>query len=863
MKDQESRFAEHVRKHLHDPGWALPYLKAGLPADLNLNGFLSPEVFREHFYVERPNNEDLEKIINLLFEDENHNLLCIESDRGSGKSTFVQMLHLQYNPNNLYPSVHPFPCVDFSKRNPSRITIKGNRVEVTETNQYGENEIYRLFRKQYRQACKHNEWISCFYDLLKDITKQFADYPQSEGYIDILKQVYNCANEDDFDQFYKGHSQRIAFLKDADIKVLLLLFLLTIISEPTETCKRWIIVFDSIEMYVVKDAMTIAKAIDEVTKFISAAFESIGKRKDYYTRLTAIFPIRTATSLSFSQYANQSNGQNPDLWGPGNRYIVPLPRFDFASIALLKKIRYLNEIGAEGSELYDRCILLASLVMPKNFIKDWLQCKKTSDSLEFRLFTKTRLMPLFNYDFRTIMDRLYDILPKNNHNTEYKALEAIQDLTFHPGINTEYAANGENMIVARLIFDTLHDQRENLFAEIGYQDFTSNHGPGIARTIMNFLYYSELKYRYTNAALEDREGELHCVCLRDLVDKLKPFAEQQTHRLANILYKASVLTEDDSDDALVKNIWTYLIVFKKLNKKLSKDGFENLIRRYYHDVDSLNEDEKKLLECEVQLSDAGSCFVIWVSKQYEFLLSRSSKVVSTNPLFTYTFDCHLPLEHYLKTPFEMARSIILEKGINKLIDGCLEGCVYCKGKTDNDRIDCVFCFHHGHKNILDCSLFQRYQECLLTIVDNIDYLDRFRIFAFQSGIIKKTDAQMVKENNAWLLQQIAEFGHLFSLLKQKVEGQFQNKEHASNFFDKMIQMARECKSLKIDEVDNHKNTTLYYNKRLRSPRASLWYCGDNSFWDDALEYLKDNPDNRLYDVLSFPQNHFAASNPTL
>lgn len=862
MKNQEAKFENYVMKHLSDPGWALSYLKAGLPADLNLNGFLTPEIFQKYFYVDRPNDSTFRNLINNLFDDENHNLLCIESDRGSGKSTFVHMLHLQYDPNHNHK--HPFPCIDFSKRELPHISMDSNEVKVLEPYRYCENEIYRVFRKRYRQACKNTAWIAKFYDLLNCITDEFAGYRQSEGYMDTLREARNCANEKEFDQFYKGHSKRIASLRDVDLKVQLLLYLLTFISEPTEPNIRWIIVFDSLEVYVEIDAIRIATVIGAVSDFISAAFESIGIRKDFYTRFTAIFPIRTATSLSFSQYVNRPNQQGKDLWGPGNRYILKLPKFDFASLALLKKIKYLSQIGAKDSDLYNRCVLMASLVMPKRWLDEWIEDGSVTDSPVFRMFTKTRLMPLFNYDFRTIMDRLYDILPKTEDDYIFNSLKMIREKSKSPQVSFDCAANGENMITARLIFDTLHNQRVNLFAEIGYMDIGDNLELGIAKTAFNFLYYSELKFYLENTEQEDWGGEFYGVYFRALLDKLKPFAQHQMTNLARVLYKASILTGDNMEDSLVKDIWAYLIVFKKLSIKLSLNDFRKLIEHYYNNPDMLTEDEEKLLCCEVQLSDAGKSFVVWASKQYEFLLSRSSRRIATYPLFTYSYDRSKDLQKRLERTFENTRQYILEEGINKLINGCLSECAFCEGKSTETRIDCIFC-NKLNNSILDCSLFQRYQECLMIIVDIIDYIDRFRVYAFQSGKLMNIEEKQLKKDNEWLVQQISAFNELFEKLKQKVENQFKNTEQVSIFFSRMSNMADNCRKLRVEDDDRitKEERVLQYHERLRIPRVSLWYCDDNKLWGSAIDNIIKEPEIRLFDMIKNSKNVFGKTTESL
>ena len=326
----ETKFINRIKNKFDKPNWALDYLKAGLPADLNLDGALTVDIFKKEFLVERPKNQELDQRINALFQDPKHNMLCIESGRGTGKSTFVQTLHM-YDPFHTYE----YPCIDFSK--------KKDDIHAT-MYQYCEDELFRLFRKRYRKICKGSrEWFSEYKKNLSLIIQNFPDYSQcSEYYIDALNEAYQCDNISDLDKLFAGHRKRIELIKDLDLKILLLLYLLTCMTEPDSDNKRWILIFDSIEVYVESDARNWIKTIDRVSDFLRAAFDSINKEDEFFSRFTALFPIRTATSMSFASYANLALYQaHGNMWGNGNEYIFPLERFDFASTALLKKLKYL------------------------------------------------------------------------------------------------------------------------------------------------------------------------------------------------------------------------------------------------------------------------------------------------------------------------------------------------------------------------------------------------------------------------------------------------------------------------------------------------------------------------------------------
>lgn len=772
MKSALEKFEERVKRKFYSPNWAIRYLKAGLPSDLNLDGSLTVEVFKELFLVERPKDFTLDQRIKAIFNDPQHNMLCIESGRGSGKSTFVQTLHM-YDPDHEYE----YPCIDFSKRK----TDPNNTIYT-----YCEHELFRLFRKNYRKMCRNLEWFSNYKKNLHLLIDKFPDYSQcAPCYIDTLREAEACDDIEDVDSLFAGHRERIEQFKDYDLKILLLLYLLSCINEPSVDNKRWLFIFDSIEVYFESNATNWIQTIDYVSDFLRAAFDSIDKEDDFFTRITALFPIRTATSIQFASYSNPTFHQDRNLWGDGNEYIFSLERFDFASLALLKKLKYLKDIGGYETPLFQRCFTIGSLLIPRQYIEAQLEQFDASPNQEFRLFTKTRLMPLFNYDFRKVIDRLYGIMPSGTTpSNTFLALNSIQDNAKKVGITQEYVANGENMITARLIFNSLHNYSPNLFAEIGYQDFEKDHEPSIARTVFSFLYYSELKYYFNSATQDNWGGDYPGVPFRTLLNKLRPFSSRKLSDISSVLYKASIVMGNDQEHAHVNNIWGNLVVIKDLHRSLSFSQFQKIINDYYFPDRTIekNEEESNLLECPVQLSDAGRCFTVWASKQYEFLLARSSSLCYSEPLFVYSVDDYSIMKSRLEKSFEIVHNIIKNVSIDKLVAGCLDVCSYChKSSSKPETIKCVFFSSRKKESLFDCSLFQRYQECLMLIVDSIDYLDRFRIYIWQVACIEKSEKNAAELNN-WFLDEISKFGSLFRILKEKVYNEFIDKRDVDLFF---------------------------------------------------------------------------------
>ena len=840
MTSDFEKFENLVRQELESPDWAIDYLKSGLPADLNLDDALSVEVFKKYFYVERPQDEDLDRRIKDLFTDPKHNMLCIESGRGSGKSTFIQTLHL-YDEEHTYERL----CIDFSQKDDYALNPEYS---------YCENKLFQYFKKRYRQACKNSKWIAEYDELYDGLLKKFPSKRQSIDYMPTLAEVRQYTNIDDYENAFPGHRARIEKVKDCDLRVILLLYILLCISEPSAQNKRWFLIFDSIEVYVESSAKKWVKAIATIADFIRAALNSIRKDEEFFTRFTAIFPIRTATSISFSSYSNPALFQGRPLWGTGNEYIFPLERFDFASQALIKKLQYLKTIGGDKTPLFMRCMTIGSLLLPRHYIEAALEQPDLAPNPAFKIFTKTRLMPLFNYDFRKVMDRLYYISAAEDKMCNiFRALDSIHANAKGTGITQEFAANGENMITTRLIINALQEFSPNLFSEIGYLNFDSNHEPSIARAMFNFLYYSELKYYLENAPQDEWGGEYPGVPFKDLLNKLRPFSNKQISSIAKILYKSSVVIGDEREYSYVNIGWSNLIVIKGLKTHISFSNFQTIVRDYYSQKNKAAEDDEdsELLKCSVLLSDAGRCFTVWLSKQYEFLLARSSSFYYTDPLFVYSTK-NAEIKECLEKPFEKARDIILHVSIEKLVAGCLQGCIYCHNdSTQTERINCVFFDRKTRKSFLDCSLFQRYQECLMIIVDSIDYIDRFRIYVWQVACNNGNENEL-RPVNEWLLDEMLKFHDLFKDLKNKVEIEFGNQRKSNDFFARMNSISQECKGkLSIKDIDRatKPKKMLQYHERLRLPRTTLWYTENDALIAEAIKQLKIEPNCQLYTKL--------------
>lgn len=88
--DQERILKNYIEKNAEQRSFVDEYIKVGLAGDNNFNDKISPELFLKHFFVERSNDDEqkYKRTITELFGSYTHNMLCLQSDRGSGKTVF-------------------------------------------------------------------------------------------------------------------------------------------------------------------------------------------------------------------------------------------------------------------------------------------------------------------------------------------------------------------------------------------------------------------------------------------------------------------------------------------------------------------------------------------------------------------------------------------------------------------------------------------------------------------------------------------------------------------------------------------------------------------------------------------------------
>lgn len=818
----EAELIKYISDRLDDASEAPRFLKAGLSNDLSLGEFFTPDVFREFFLV-KPKSHEENDAINALVHDlvrsDRFNILCLEAGRGCGKSTFVNTTFFVKDSKNRYEFEYPYTYIDLNRRT---ISFK-----------YCEDVVFELFAEQLKKINADPQWRASFYEFVDNVVLP-------EGYNTTFKNIVEKCKSEDLNDIRDGHAARCLGTPEFDIKIYLLLYLAALSERPhaaNNPDSRWVIIFDGIEAYVTTDAEDVAVAIVDIHKFLSNAYNDRKKRPKFFTNFSFVIPVRTATCLSL---VNSFGTQGTEIMGENYDYIFSLPVYDFSLHALLKKMYFLaNNLGKDynevsKSDLFVACMGIVSTLIPKQIIEQYLINRITIDEAveKIRYFAEQRLLPLLNYDYRSAIDKLIQLSRRENQDDFYGLQRIENEIQENKDVSIEYAANGKNMIVARTIFNIF--RRTKLLDEIGYTAFDSDHQPGIARTMFNFLYYKEMISRYKSRYQRSQnkmDGEYEGIYFNELLDRLKPFAKDDISRLAEILFSVSAL----NSGSVFSRVWTNLIVLKGLKQRMTSNDFRNMISEYYSSDENSVQHKKlkeKFKEWTVKLSDAGMCFTSWGSKQFEFLLAR---VPDHNGNALFAYDAYTQLDD-VKDVCRSVYRIIKEEAIGKLVRYCLDGCAFCSDIKNTAYEYCRF-----DTNLLECSLFQRYQECVFLIIDSIDYVDRYRIYTYQYGKAENKPSDAVNGVNKDLLVILLEYWTLFDNLNKAITGGIFGT-HSDTFFAKLRDVQKKYSGM----------TSISERRNMRTPYSNLWNLATEEQRNAVTSIAEKNPTkatSELYSLL--------------
>lgn len=779
----------YIKSRLNKTNFIKPYLLSGPAKSANLNGALTPDLFYKHFFVSRPDEEEAKfsSTLSDLFDDTAHNMLCVQSTGGSGKSTFINTISSRAKTS--------FRCeyvpVDFEKATkPAECPI-------------GEDELFRAFRKKYAKMCalsSKESWRVNFSKKLNELCSFLESVDSTVEYQDLIDAISIVTSpagdgEEKIDAWFNGHSRRAHSVEYNDFKIILFLLLMVLYTNPDANSSKFVILFDNVEVYASPRAITVGKIICSIHEYETSLFSMLNLDDEYFTRFCFVFSVRTVTSLSIKDYLSR---HKRDLFGYRGKYVLTLDGFDFFLEACLKKLQFLcKEFKKEyaNSVLYKGVYSVISTILAPSKIECYLK-SPSSEEAEIKDFAKLKLMPFFNNNYRNVVSLLAEFA--DNSNPYYSNIGDIEKRISQNACDYRIAINGIRMILFRDIFDELRSK--GVLSSFGYVDLENDAGSRISRTLINFLYWKEIEHKFL------RPKEIFAgVPLADVLKMLIHYCSNDCAYMSKILYNLSLLTGEDAQKGYLLEEWAYLIEFKDFDISHTLQGLREIVEGYFNNDESAFE---KAAECTLKLSPAGKSFADWWSKQFEFFSARC--LGDNKPLFAY---CEDEITDAIKACEAVHK--VIEKGIPRLIDECSTQCFYI-GNKESKYCSFKEC-ENNESSLLACSLFERYQEFLAIVSSCIDYIDRYRYYMRQiisnnrefSSLEPIVKAKVETVDNK-LLDMIAEFNKLYVKLYDAVKLKFtkSNQEDSFGIFiDRVHSLTTEINN---ELRDNVTHPYLYY-----------------------------------------------------
>ena len=738
LSEQEKELREYIIRNKEQEYFVRSFLFVGLAADRDFHGRMTPELFLKYFYVDRPDNEETKcvKIIRNLFESKTHNIMCIQSDGGSGKTVFIRSMSYRSQNSSRKRQKYTHNYIVFDLASTQKI------------NMAKEYMLFQKFRKLYGKLSRDNEyskkWRHTFISSiseLKNISFVLNDIISEP--IEFEKQLHTIIDiilpNQDISKWYIGYSNRLLALQETGSNIIfiivLLLYLLALDARPVSNIEeRYVMVFDNIETYDNGNATKwIANYIQGCHSYIRSIFEELGKPDLFFQKFTFIIVMRTSTMLPFGN-------QQSEIWD-SRKNIYRLEFFDFTINALLLKLKFLKTIpNIESSLLYKDILRIVTILVPIRVIDNFIETGEYNEE-ETRYFSSHCYLPLFNNNYRRAMHYIYSsVIDEDFHDIIEQKIHDI-DENRHSVYN--YAINSIRMIIFRQIFH--HFEWYKIFDAFGFSNLTGKEQHSITRVILSFLYWSEVKHCMNYSGSKYRG-----ILLNELINTFRNFYSAE--EISQVLYNLSLYAKGDEKKKAALDAWGELIVYENLDYYLNQIELTKVITGICKGARTTVTLDKKKIPTDniyIKLSDAGMCFVQYYIRNYEFILSRSPKANEIAVLSLLRDDKEVITS--LDTAYE-----IINNCISKLVEGGINVCELY-GHTN---IYCNYLRHSGNEDtdLLSCALFTRYQECLDLIRDTIDYIDRYRILVN----VDYND----NDKNIYLLDYIMKFYMLYAKAKK-------------------------------------------------------------------------------------------------
>jgi len=688
LAEATNKYVAHLKKQ--EATDALKYLREGLSDDSEKYG-LTSQLFYERFYVKPPLEDDnrLFGKMNELFKDASHNMLCIKSTAGTGKTTLIRTLECRVEEN--------------PKRRKFRFQYHMLDCSINSgLHLFPFSDLHQRFRKAFSIMCRNSEWYNCFVTslnyLVSDEALSSIDDVDLERFIGNIKlfrnNLYTGRGREKKPPIYHNHATQVnkAFEKIRAERVdSLALFMLTLVfackksSGVDKANVKNIIVFDNIETYTNSVATEVGRKFHNAIKLAEKGFGLLTSKKIVYASFkmdfTFVFCVRPVTN--FSLFPRQEFGES---FGPNDKYIYTWTFFDFTLEAMLKKLRFLKE-NAITNDFYFAVRGIIQIIVPEHVIEHYLVAEEFSanpEAADVHTFSERVLMPFFNNNYKNALMKI-DSLDKEWLAKVLMYLNAPQFSALRPE-----ARNMAHMILFKHIFDEFIQNK--VFREFSISHILkggNNHS--FSRVLLAYIFWNT-KGTWIGPSSSDTRSS---ITVRELIDAFP----SKSSTVIKTLCSLSIYVKNKDDDKKYSAIreWGELIEIKGIKNALT--------------IKSEISDADRQTDIEVSLSPIGECFILHVSAWFEYFSARLVHVGN------------LPL------PFYNDFSSILLRNDN-VIDEVIKALQKCAETLKKTVASCA-CEYAGQKRAAgECMAFVHRQELCLAIRSNIDYIDRFRRIHF-------------------------------------------------------------------------------------------------------------------------------------
>ena len=713
--DEKEILVDYLRKRAEDSKFVKSYLLSGLAGNYSFGGVMTPELFREYFYIPRDEakEQEIQDLLDNIFDDSEHNVFAIKAHGGSGKTVFVNLL-----PTRIEKTDIEFVSIDFERSDIGKTGFELVISKILHSTRKWLEPIFDPYTKQSYQI-RFREYTE---KVLTKLPKYDSSGELCKLWRSVCNEIFTKENIEVTDRIniiVRSLSfERITDLADAQrligVQVACLLLATLILSKPNDSndnIKQYIIEFDNIEAISSK-LSSLPQIITRTWTLLNNIFRVEAVDLKFTEKIYYLLVVRTTTEFpEVPLYI----AHDDVFWGSSEDYIYDLNYNDFCAKALLKKLKFLYDNDFRGTKLYKNAYLVCSLICTDAMIQRFLRGEQ-EENIDYKFFTREKLSRFFGNNYRQVITHISDLVTDKKIQSRITSL-----LRLYEEDDSDINTNGARNILFHYIFSKLSRNRNgsSIFSYFGIDYISGEKKHSMTRIILSFLYWDMVKHNVRSKGGNNYEG----VQLKRLIDSFKyHYVDDEMEEFAKTIYKLSQLP-NGANKAQMLSQWSYLIVIK--NKAFdSQVSFLEIIKSYLEN-NTLPDEVKNTKIC---LSDAGLCYMENIANQFEFYNSRKDNS-NMLPLFMLDNTKNDAGQYSFVEPINYNYNAVRDFAFGMINSGEKACFNYKKNSTES------ICYKEhlatDFYDIFNCALFIRYLEISSTIIEAINYINRYRLFLFK------------------------------------------------------------------------------------------------------------------------------------